>query len=64
MYEKVKRKSVATVAQWINLRLPFCGPGFKSQAHYLRFLQSIFLLYLLLCWETYENKQKEAGYGR
>ena len=25
------------IAQWIFLRLPFCGPGFKSQAHHLDF---------------------------
>ena len=29
----------AAVAQWIRLRLPSCRPGFKSQAHHLRFFQ-------------------------
>ena len=28
----------SAIAQWIRLRLPSCGPGFESQAHYLRFL--------------------------
>ena len=27
----------AAVAQWIRSRLPSCHPGFKSQAHHLRF---------------------------
>ena len=27
----------AAIAQWICLRLPFCCPGFESQAHHLRF---------------------------
>ena len=27
----------ATIAQWICLRLPFCCPGFESQAHNLLF---------------------------
>ena len=38
-------------------------PGFESQAHHLRFLYSNFLLYLSLCWERDENKQKEARFG-
>ena len=29
--------STAIVAQWICLRLPSCGPGFKSQERHLRF---------------------------
>ena len=29
----------AAVTQWIRLRLPSCRPGFKTQAHYLRFYQ-------------------------
>ena len=35
----------AAIAQWIRLRLPSCRPGFESQAHHLRFLQSKFVLY-------------------
>ena len=31
----------ATIAQWIRLRLPFCCPGFESQAHHLHFHQFI-----------------------
>ena len=27
----------AAIAPWFCLRLPFCGPGFQSQAHHLRF---------------------------
>ena len=27
----------STIAQWIRLRLPFCHPGFESQAHHLHF---------------------------
>ena len=27
----------AAIAQWICLHLPFCRPGFESQAHHLRF---------------------------
>ena len=29
----------APVAQWICLLLPFCRPGFESQAHHLCFNQ-------------------------
>ena len=28
---------VAAIAQWNDLRLPFCSPGFESQAQYLHF---------------------------
>ena len=34
----------AAIAQWIGLRLPSCCPGFKYQAHNLRFFQFIFEL--------------------
>ena len=51
---------VAAIAPWFCLRLPSCGPGFKSQAHQLRFFQFVFLK---LYWENDENKQKEAGIG-
>ena len=53
------------IAQWIRLRLPSFRPGFKSQAHHLRFFQFILFKYLsfeLEC-EKNENKQKEAGIG-
>ena len=33
---------VAAVAPWFRLRLPSCGPGFKSQVHLLRFLKNAF----------------------
>ena len=39
---KFSRCGVAAIAQWFRLRLPFCGPGFESQAHHLRFF-SIFI---------------------
>ena len=29
---------------WFHLRLPFCGNGFKSQAHHLRFFQLVLKL--------------------
>ena len=32
----------AAIAQWIHLQLPFCHPGFESQAHHQRFYQFIF----------------------
>ena len=38
---------VAAIAPWFRLRLPSCGPGFKSQAHHLRF----FNLYYWNCIE-------------
>ena len=34
----------AAIAQWIHLHLPSFCPGFKSQAHHLRFYQFIFEL--------------------
>ena len=52
----------AAIAPWFHLRLPYCGPGFESQAHHLRFFQFV-LLKLLLELEKNENKQKEAGIG-
>ena len=35
--------STAIVAQWICLRLPSCGPGFKSQERHLRFFHLLSL---------------------
>ena len=58
---KINRK-VAWGAAIAPLRLPSCGPGFKSQAHHLHFFQFL-LLKLLLKLEKNENKQKEAGIG-
>ena len=52
----------ATIAPWFRLRLPSCGPGFKSLAHHLHFFQFL-LLKLLLELEKNENKQEEAGIG-
>ena len=34
---------VAAIALWFRLCLPSCGPGFKSQANHLPFLQFILL---------------------
>ena len=34
---------VAAIAPWFHLHLPSCGPGFKSQAHHLRFFQFVLL---------------------
>ena len=49
---------VAAIAPWFRLRLPSCGPGFKSQALHLRFFQL-----LKLYRDNNENKQKESGIG-
>ena len=50
----------ADIAQWIRLRLPFCHPGFESQAHHLRFIiySHIFhLCFICRCiCEKNENK--------
>ena len=35
--QTVNVASLSSIAQWIRLRLPSCHPGFKSQAHHLRF---------------------------
>ena len=35
---------VAAIAPWFRLRLPSCDPGFKSQAHHLRFFQFVLKL--------------------
>ena len=51
---------MAAIAPWFRLGLPSCGPGFKSQAHHLRFFQFVLLK---LYRENNENKQKEAGTG-
>ena len=52
---------VATIAQWILLRLPSCSLVFESQAYHLPMLLSFvvkLLLYLSLHCEKNENKQK------
>ena len=59
--------TVAAIAQWNHQRLPSCGPGFKSQAHQLRFLIYIVqIIYLSLEWDCEKNKNKEkvAGIGQ
>ena len=48
----------AAIAQWIRLRLPFCCPGFQSQAYHLSFYKII----VVSCRKD-ENKRKEAGIG-
>ena len=48
---------VAAIAPWFCLRLPSYSPGFKSQAHHLRFFQ--FVLQKLY-QENNENKQKRG----
>ena len=47
---------VAAIAPWFHLRLPSCGPWFKSQAHHLCFFQFV----LKLKREKNENKQKRG----
>ena len=59
MGKKCQRR-VAAIALWFGLRLPSCGPGFKSQAHHLHFFQCVLLK---LYRENNENKQKEAQIG-
>ena len=51
---------MVAIAPWFCLRLPSCGPGFKSQAHHLSFFQFVLLK---LYRENNKNKQKEAGIG-
>ena len=42
----VKNKAKgAAIAQWIHLRLPFCRPGFESQASHLSF----YFIYSQIC---------------
>ena len=48
----------AAIAPWFRQRLPSCGRGFESHAHYLHFFQFVLIN---LWWEKDENKQKEAG---
>ena len=50
----------AAIAQWIRLRLPFCCPGFESQAHHLRFIKFIFELCLV---EKTNINKIETGIG-
>ena len=59
-YDHDKFVGVAAIAPWFCLRLPSCGPGFKSQAHHLHFFQFVLLK---LYQENNENKQKKAGIG-
>ena len=53
---KIVNVGVAAIAPWFRLRLPFCGPGFESQAHHLCFFQFV----LKLWWEKNGNKQKRG----
>ena len=49
----------AVIPQWFRLHLPFCGPRFQSQAHYLSFFQFVWLK-LESDWEKDENKRKRG----
>ena len=46
------------VCQWIRLRLPFCSPGFESQANHYLPTPFQFVVELLWC-EKNENKNKK-----
>ena len=48
----------ATIAQWIRLCLPFCCPGFDSQAHQLCFYHysQICAIFVHAMWEKNKNK--------
>jgi len=54
------------ISQWIRLCLPFCRPGFDSQAHQLCFYHysKICAIFVHAMWEKNENKQKEAEFGQ
>ena len=56
---KMFKKLSAAIAQRIRLRLPFCCPGFESQAHHLCFHKFIKMCNV----ENDENKRKEARIG-
>ena len=59
-FSNFQRKSWGTaIAQWIRLRLPFCHPGFESQAHHLHFNQFIKLCNV----EKTKINKNEAGIG-
>ena len=47
---------MAAIAQWIRLRLPSCGPRFKSHAQHLRIIQFV----IELQCEDDENKQERG----
>ena len=49
----------AAKAQWIHLRLPFCGPEFESQSQHRRFIQFVIVLWC----ERDKNKQKQSSIG-
>ena len=57
--QKDKETRGATMAQWICLRLPSCRPGFKPQAHHLRFYQ--FILELCNVEKAKINKRGRDG---
>ena len=61
-YRKTTYVWGAAIAQWIRLHLPYCCPGFESQAHHLRFLQFIlFKLYIChLGWNVKRTKIKRS----
>ena len=49
------------IAQWNRQRLPYRGPGFKSQAHHLRFFNLYSSNYIFVIWIA---MWKEAGTGQ
>ena len=57
LWGKKLNVKLAAIAQWFCLRLPSCGPGFKSRAHHLCLFQFVFLE---LWWEKDENKRKRG----
>ena len=60
---KCRDKNGAAIAQWIRLRLPYCGPGFESQAHQLCFNSQI-LYYICRYIEKRTKINKiETGLG-
>ena len=50
---------MAAIAQWIRLRLPSCGPRFRSHAQHLRIIQFV----IELRCEKDKNKQERGRDG-
>ena len=51
---------MVVIAQWIRLRLPFCSPGLKSQAHHLCYFHLWSDCTMSLCLEKDEKHMKRG----
>ena len=57
------RMGGASITQWISLHLPFCHPGFESQAHHLCFNHLKSNFWYICHVKRLKINKKEARFG-